>query len=56
MWNNNTLKFSALIQTLNFKDGSPYYVSVIQTVIRSPELVRKKMDKLIKILSAWDSV
>jgi hypothetical protein len=45
---NNTLKFSAWIQALNFKDESFNYVSVIQTVLRSPELAREKMDKLNK--------
>jgi hypothetical protein len=40
--NINALKFSVLIQPLNFKDGSFNYVSVIQIVLRSPELAREK--------------
>jgi hypothetical protein len=36
------------MQALNFKDGSFNCASVIQTVLRSPELAREKMDKLNK--------
>jgi hypothetical protein len=51
MRNINELKFSVLIQALDFEDGSFNYVSVIQTVLRSPELARKKWTKLIKIFN-----
>jgi hypothetical protein len=48
MRNIDTLKFSVLIQALDFEYRSFNYVSVIQTVLRRPELDRKKMENLNK--------
>jgi hypothetical protein len=39
---------STLLCIFTSLDGSFNYVSVIQTVLRSPELAREKMDKLNK--------
>jgi hypothetical protein len=49
------LTFSALIQALNFKDVSFNYVIIYHTVLRGPELARKKWTKLITILHFCES-
>jgi hypothetical protein len=51
MRNIDTLKFSVLKQALNFEDGSFVYFSVIQTVLRSLEMDREKMENLMNIFN-----